>query len=133
MSGAQLASRKRYQQRSPAPRDYEEYMTWRLRWYLAIAITITYALSLIAGLLGFGITKDLHYLWFVAPTVLIPLVRLLVPMDKKKHELEMAKIHANRELAELRLRVQMLESEWDKQLGHETLSSGAKKEPFPTK
>jgi hypothetical protein len=89
-------------------------MTWRLRWYLAIAITIVYALSLMAGLLGFGITKDLHYLWFIAPTVLIPLVRLLVPMDRKKHELEMAKIHANRELAELRLRVQMLEAELNK-------------------
>jgi hypothetical protein len=109
-----------------SPENYEEYMTWRTRWYLIVIITIAYTLALIGGLVGFGITKDPRYFLFIAPTALIPFVHYLVPMDKKKYDLEMAKIHANKELAELRLRVQMLESELGRQQSSGSTSLPAK-------
>ncbi len=79
--------------RSLTPRDFEEHMTWRIRWYLIIAITIAYALSLIGGLIGFWVTKDRLFLLFITPTALIPFVKYLVPMDQKQYELKMAKIN----------------------------------------
>jgi hypothetical protein len=103
-------------------------MTWRIRWFLIIAITIAYTLALISGFIGFGITRDPRYLLFMAPTVLIPFVRHLVPMDQKKHDLELAKIHANKELAELRLQVQLLKAEVSKQQSNETTFSVQKKQ-----
>lgn len=92
-------------------------MTWRIRWYIIIAITIAYIIGLVGGLIGFGITRDPRFLLFIAPTALIPFVRHLVPMDQKKYDLEMAKINANKELSEEKLRVQMLEAELSKQQG----------------
>jgi hypothetical protein len=103
------------QQKHLYPNDYEEHMTWRIRWYLIIAITIAYAISLVSGLTGYWITKDPRYLLFIAPTALIPFVRYLVPMDKKRYELKLAKINANKELHEYKARVQMLEAELRKQ------------------
>ncbi|SRR5258707_7437623 len=91
------------------PKDYDEHMTWRIRWYLIIAITIAYVLSLAGGLIGYWITKDIHYLLFIAPTGLIPLVRYLVPMDKRRYDLKLAEINAKKELHETKARVQMLE------------------------
>lgn len=99
------------QQQPPAPQDYEEYMTWRIRWYLVIAITIAYTLSII----GFWVTRDTHYLLFITPTALIPFVRYLVPMDKKRYELKLAKINANKDLSEAKLQIQMLRAELGKQ------------------
>lgn len=101
-------------------------MTWRIRWYLVIAITIAYALSLIGGLIGFWITRNICFLSFIAPSALIPFVRYLVPMDKKRYDLELAKkqydleiarINADKELSEARTRIQMLEAEVSKQRG----------------
>ena len=106
---------KRPQQKLPSPKDFDEHMTWRMRWYLIIAITIAYILSAIGGLVGYWITKDSHYLLFIAPTALIPLVRYLVPMDKRRYDLKLAKINNSRELAEAKLRVQMLQAELGKQ------------------
>jgi hypothetical protein len=96
-------------------------MTWRIRWYLITAITIAYTLALIGGLIGFWSTKDSRYLLFVTPTILIPFVRYLIPMDKKEHEQKMAKINANKELTELRLQVKMLKAELNKQLGNTSM------------
>src|SRR5579864_2967903 len=87
-----------YAERFPAPKDFEEHMTWRIRWYLIITITIAYALSLIGGLVGFWITKDKYFLLFITPTVLIPFVKYLVPMDQRQYELKMAKINAKTQL-----------------------------------
>src|SRR5258706_15827017 len=103
------------QQQPPAPKNYEEHMTWRIRWYLIIAITIAYTLSVIGGLIGYWITRDPHYLLFITPAALIPFVRYLVPMDKKRYDLKLAEINAKKELAEAKLRVQMLEAELDRQ------------------
>src|SRR5260221_527823 len=88
MSKIQSIDRKRSQQRPPAPKDFEEHMTWRIRWYLIIAITIAYTLSIIGGLFSFWVTRDTHYLLFIAPTALIPFVYYLVPMDKKRYYLK---------------------------------------------
>ncbi len=101
-------------------------MTWRIRWFLIIAITIAYTLALIGGLIGFGISKDPRYLLFITPTALIPFVRYLVPMDKKKYDLQLEKIHAQKELIEARLRVQMLEAELDKQQGNNSVLPATK-------
>jgi hypothetical protein len=79
----------------PYPKDYEEHMTWRIRWYLVIAITIIYALSLLSGLIAYAVTRDVHYLFFLTPTALIPFVHYLVPMDQKRYELKKLKIQAN--------------------------------------
>jgi cytochrome c-type biogenesis protein CcmE len=76
----------------PNPKDYEEHMTWRMRWYLIIAITIIYALSLLSGLIAYAVTRDIHYLFFLTPTALIPFVHYLVPMDQKRFELKKLKI-----------------------------------------
>jgi hypothetical protein len=134
MSGNASAGQETSQQWPVTPKDFEEHMTWRIRWYLVIAITIAYALSLIGGLIGLWITKNIYFLSFIAPTALIPFVRYLVPMDKKMHEQRMAKINANRELTELRLRVQMLEAELDKQQGNGSMLSAAKQQrQLPTK
>lgn len=111
MPKIQSTGRKQSKRRPPAPKDFDEDMTWRMRWYLIIAITIVYTLSVIGGLIGFGITRDPHYLLFIAPTALIPFVRYLVPMDKKRYDLKLAKINANKELSEAKLHVQMLEAE----------------------
>jgi hypothetical protein len=78
----------------PCPKDYEEHMTWRIRWYLVIAITIIYTLSLLSGLIAYAVSKDIHYLFFLTPTVLIPFVQYLVPMDQKRYELKKLKIQA---------------------------------------
>jgi hypothetical protein len=96
--------------RFPVPKDFDEHMTWRIRWYLIVAITIAYALSLIGGLIGFWMTKDTHFLLFVAPTALIPFVYYLVPMDKKQYELKMAKINAKKERQETGKQIQMPEN-----------------------
>jgi len=117
MLGNPSAGQEPSQQWPVTPKDFEEHMTWRIRWYLVVAITIAYALSLTSGLIGFWITKNVYFLSFIAPTALIPFVRYLVPMDKKAHEQRMAQINANKELIELRLRVQMLEAELGKQQG----------------
>ena len=85
------------------PKDYEELMTWRIRWYLVIAITIIYALFLLVGLIAYALSKDLHYLFFLTPTALIPFVHYLVPMDQKRYELKKLKIQAK---AQLRARKQ---------------------------
>ncbi len=90
-------------------------MTWRIRWYLIIAITIAYTLSIIGGLFSFWVTRDTHYLLFIAPTALIPFVYYLVPMDKKRYDLKLAKINTNKELSEAKLRIQMLEAELGRQ------------------
>lgn len=95
-------------------------MTWRIRWYLIIAITIAYTLSIIGGLIGFWVTRDTHYLLFIAPTVLIPFVRYLVPMDKKSYDLKLAKINTNKELSEAKLRIQMLEARLGRQQDSES-------------
>ncbi len=115
MSKIQSIDRKRSQQRPPAPKDFEEHMTWRIRWYLIIAITIAYTLSIIGGLFSFWVTRDTHYLLFIAPTALIPFVYYLVPMDKKRYDLKLAKINTNKELSEAKLRIQMLEAELGRQ------------------
>lgn len=115
MSGNPSASQDQSQRQPPAPKDFDEHMTWRIRWFLVIAITIAYTFALIGGLIGFGITKDSRYLLFIAPTTLIPFVRYLVPMDQRKYHLERAKINANKELSEARVRIEMLEAELDKQ------------------
>jgi hypothetical protein len=47
----------------PSPKDYEEHMTWCIRWYLVIAITVIYALSLLSGLIAYAVTRDVHYLF----------------------------------------------------------------------
>jgi hypothetical protein len=99
------------------PKDFDEHMTWRMRWFLVIAITVAYTLSLIGGLIAFMVTKDPRCLLFIAPTALIPFVRYLVPMDRRKYDLELAKINANKELSEARVRIQMLEAELSKQQG----------------
>ncbi len=114
---AQSAGQGQSLQQSPAPKDFDEHMTWRIRWYLIIAITVAYILSLIGGLIAFAITKDPRCLLFIAPTALIPFVRYLVPMDKREHEQKMAKINAHKELSEARVRIQMLEAELAKQQG----------------
>ena len=121
------ASQRQSQRWDLAPKDFEEQMTWRIRWYLIIMITIAYTLGLIGGLIGFAMTRDPRYLLFIVPTALIPFVRHLVPMDKKKYDLAMAKIHANQELAEAKLRVHILEAELGKQQGNSSTSSAAKK------
>ncbi len=90
-------------------------MTWRIRWYIIIAITIAYILSIIGGLIGFLVTKDTHYLLFITPTVLVPFVYYLVPMDKKRYDLKLAKLNTNKELSEAKLRIQMLEAELGRQ------------------
>jgi len=110
-------------------------MTWRIRWFLIVAITIAYTLALIGGLIGIGITKDSRYLLFIAPTALIPFVRYLVPMDKKKYELELAKIQANKDLAEVNLQIQILKVELDKLQANKSTSSLAtnKQRQLPTK
>ena len=102
---------KKAQQRTPAPKDFDEHMTWRIRWYIIIALTIAYALSIIGGIIGYWITRDVHFLAFIAPTALIPFVRYLVPMDKKRYDLRLAEINNNRELAEAKSRIQTLEAE----------------------
>jgi hypothetical protein len=107
----QSAAREQLLPQRLVPKDYEEHMTWRIRWYLIIAITIAYTLSLIGGLIGFGVTKDPHYLLFIASTVLVPFVYYLVPMDKKKFDLKMAKINTNNELFQVSVRIQILEAE----------------------
>jgi hypothetical protein len=126
MLSAQSANQGQSQQRFPTPKDYEEHMTWRIRWFLIIAITIAYTLALIGGLIGFGVSKDPHYLLFITPTALIPFVRYLVPMDKKKYDLQLEKFHTQKELIEARLRVQMLEAELDKQQGKNSVLPATK-------
>lgn len=83
-----------------SPESFEELMTWRIRWYLIIVITIAYVASLIAGFIGYSLTKDPHYLLFITPTALIPFVRYLVPMDKRQYDLKLAKINAGKGLPE---------------------------------
>jgi hypothetical protein len=118
----------------PLPKDYDEHMTWRFRWYLAIMITIAYILSLVGGLIGFGITRDPYYFLFIAPTALIPLARVLAPIDKRKYDLKLAKINANKELAEARLQIKMLKAELGKQQDNEsTLSVTQQQGQPPTK
>lgn len=112
--------------RIPFPKDYEEHMTWRIRWYLIIAITIAYTLSLLGGLVGFWVTKDIHYLFFIAPTALIPFVRYLVPMDKKKYDLELAKIETKKELYQAKIQIQMLKEELHSQKPSPVLSQNNK-------
>src|ERR1700731_1949016 len=107
MPRIQSTGQKQSQQRPPAPKDFDEHMTWRIRWYLIIALTIAYTLSIIGGLIGYWITRDLHYLLFITPTALIPFVRYLVPMDKKRYDLKLAKINGNKELAEAKLHIQI--------------------------
>jgi hypothetical protein len=134
MSGNPSAGQEPSQQWSVTPKDYEEYMTWRIRWYVVIAITIAYALSLIGGLIAFAVTKDSRFLLFITPTVLIPFIRYLIPMDKKEHEQKMAKINAKKELTELRLQVTMLKAELGKQQDNESTLSAAKQQgQLPTK
>lgn len=94
----------------PIEPSYEERMTWRMRWFLIIAITIAYTLPLLGGLTGYWVTSDLHFLLFVTPTALIPLVRYLVPMDKRRYDLKVAEIEANKRIIQkLEVRIRMLE------------------------
>lgn len=73
-------------------------MTWRIRWYLIITITIIYVLSLLLGFIAYRATKDFHFLFFLTPTALIPFVHSLVPMDQKRYELKKRKIQVNTHL-----------------------------------
>ena len=120
---------KQSRQKPPAPKDFDEHMTWRIRWYLTVAITTAYTLSVIGGLAGYWITKDPHYLFFIAPTALIPFVRYLVPMDKKRYDLKLklAQINNNKGLAEAKLQVQMLEAELSRQQANKTETSVIKR------
>jgi hypothetical protein len=130
MLGAQSASQGQIRQQPPAPKNYEEYMTWRIRWFLIISITI----ALIGGLIGFGITKDSRFLLFITPTSFIPFMRYLIPMDKRRYELELAKIHTSKELSEARLQVKILKAELGKQQGNKSTFSAAKMQgQLPTK
>jgi hypothetical protein len=110
-----MSGQEQLQRQYPCPKDYDEYMTWRIRWYLIIAITIAYMLLLASGLIGFWITKDIHYLLFFIPTSLIPFVRYLVPMDKKRYDLKLAGINAKKELHATKAQAQMLEVELRRQ------------------
>ena len=87
-----------YSSRLSSPKDYEEQMIWRIRWFLIIAITAAYTFSLISGLIGFWVTRDPRFLLFIAPTALLPLVRYLIPLDKRRYELELAKIEKKLQL-----------------------------------
>jgi hypothetical protein len=100
-----ISSREQLQQQHLRPKDYNEYMTWRIRWYLTIAITITYILLLVSGLIGYWAIKDTHYLFFIAPTALIPFVRYLVPMDKRRYDLKIAEINAKKEIHEIKAHI----------------------------
>jgi len=124
--GSKDRQQKKAQQRLPTPKDFDEHMTWRMRWYLVIAITTAYTLSVISGLLGYWITRDLHYLLFIAPTTLIPFVRYIVPMDKKRFDLKLATINNKKELVEAKLRVQMLEAELGKQQSNKSKTPARK-------
>lgn len=100
-----MSSREQLRQQHLSPKDYDEYMTWRIRWYLIIAITVAYVLSLVSGLIGYWATKDTHYLLFIAPTALILFVRYLVPMDKRRYDLKLAEINAKKELHEIKAHI----------------------------
>jgi hypothetical protein len=80
------------------PKDYDEKMTWRIRWCFLGAITIIYALMLVGGLVGYWITNDFHCLLLITPTAFTPFMYYLVPMDERKYNLKLAKINANKEL-----------------------------------
>lgn len=126
MPKIQSTGQKQSQRRPPAPKDFDEHMTWRIRWFLIIALTIAYTLSIIGGLIGYWITRDLHYLLFITPTALIPFVRYLVPMDKKRYDLKLAKINVNKELSEAKMQIQMLDAEMARQQGNKNQPSGVK-------
>jgi len=66
--------------------------SWRIRWFCAVVIMIGYLASIIAGIVGFAVTKNPYNLWFLSPTVLTPVVYYLVPMDEKRFKLKMARL-----------------------------------------
>jgi len=126
MTKTPLAGQKRPQRRLPTPKDFDEHMTWRARWYLIIALPIGYILSIVGGLIGFRITGDLHYLLFITPTALIPFVYYLVPMDKRRYDLKLAKIENDKKLTEANARVQILEAEIGKRYGNKSKTPAKK-------
>jgi hypothetical protein len=98
-------------QNTHTPENFEELMTWRIRWYLIMIITIVYVSSFIAIFIGYSFTKDPHYMYFIVPpSSLTSLFHRIIPMDKKQYELKLAKINAAKELSEARGRIETLET-----------------------
>lgn len=81
---------------NPRPRQTNQQIdiieSWRIRWFCAVVIMIGYLASIIAGIVGFAVTKNPYYLCFLSPTALTPVVYYLVPMDDKRFKLKMEKL-----------------------------------------
>ncbi len=69
-------------------------MFWWLRIFFAIAFTGLYSICLLAGIIGFFLTKNPYCLTTVSLTVFMPLVYYLVPMDERRFHLKLARIQA---------------------------------------
>lgn len=80
------------QQQQQTTPSYEEQMSWYMRWFALIVLSIGYIASILTGIIGFSITKDAHFLVFVSPTLFTPAIFYLVPMDQKRFELNKLKI-----------------------------------------
>lgn len=70
----------------------DNIQTWRIRWFCAVIIMICYLVSIIAGIIGFAVTKNPYSLIFLSPAALTPLIYYLVPMDEKRFKLKMEKM-----------------------------------------
>lgn len=95
----------------PNEPSYEEQMTWHARWFLMRATLVVYVVSFTSSITLYWITKDLHYLLLASPTVLMPMLVRLLPMDERCYNLKMAKIDTNKRVKALEERVQKLEKE----------------------
>lgn len=71
---------------------YEIKMAWAMRWFFARILGAGYLVSIVAGILGFTLTKNPYYLAFLSPTALTPVVFYLVPMDERRYQLKLEKI-----------------------------------------
>ena len=74
-------------------------MRWSMRWCALIVLSTGYIASFATGIIGFAVTRDLHFLLFISPTVFMPAIYYLVPMDQRQFELRKLKIQAKAQIA----------------------------------
>lgn len=78
-------------------------MFWYVRWFLLICFTTGYLACLVTGILGFSLTQNDHFLFFLSPTPIMPFIVYLVPLDEKRYHLKLRKIEIKAEIKAKRL------------------------------